>query len=93
MKTRALLDKMKTAVDFEERPGKRLPLVEIFGSCRVLIENHCGVMFYEADKICVKSSQGCIFVHGSGLYIKRMTNELITVCGRISTVELRSRMS
>ncbi len=70
-------------------PG--LPLVEISGQQRVLIENHRGVTQYGPEEICVRVSYGQISVRGCGLELARMCKEQLVICGRIDCVSLIRR--
>lgn len=73
----------------EGMPG--LPLVELCGERRVLIENHTGVRSYGSDQICVGVSYGEVAVRGCGLELARMTREQLVICGRIDSVTLIRR--
>ena len=52
------------------------------------MENHCGVIKYREDEICVKVRNGQVQISGCGLRLVKMTKEQIIVCGRIDTVSL-----
>lgn len=65
-----------------------MPLVEIAGERRVLIENHRGVTEYDADRICVLVKFGQICVCGEGLTLAQMTGACLVICGRIDSVTL-----
>lgn len=67
-------------------PG--VPLVEISGDCRVLIEHHQGVIAYGDQEICVRVRYGILSVSGSGLRLARMTKEQLVICGCIDGVRL-----
>ncbi len=68
----------------EAVPG--LPLVEIMGEHRVLIENHRGVVGYGCTEICVKVKFGVIKVCGDGLMLSRMTKQQLIISGKIDGV-------
>ncbi len=70
----------------EAVPG--LPLVEIMGEHRVLIENHKGVVGYGCTEICVKVKFGVIKVCGDGLMLSRMTKQQLIISGKIDCVYL-----
>ena len=70
-------------------PG--IPLVEISGDCRVLIEHHQGVVAYGCQEICVRVRYGVVSVCGCGLNLARMTKEQLVICGRIDSVRLIKR--
>lgn len=73
----------------ESLPG--LPLVEICGEKRVLIENHRGVCRYAEDRICVRVAYGEVAVAGRGLELARMTREQLVINGCIDGVTLIRR--
>lgn len=78
------------------RTGKReaiskLPLVEIVGQTRVLIENHRGVIGYSSDEIQIKVSYGKLSVTGSCLTFMQISKEQLVITGKISAVALIGR--
>jgi len=70
-------------------PG--MPLVEIIGQCRVLIENHKGVSAYCANRIHINVSYGELCVCGSGLKLAYMSKQRLVITGRIESVALCRR--
>lgn len=66
----------------------RVPLVEIVGQRRVLIENHSGVMSYSAIEICVKVKYGVVCVCGEGMHLANMTKEQLVITGHIGEIKL-----
>lgn len=68
----------------EAVPG--LPLVEIFGEHRVLIENHKGVIGYGCSEICVKVKFGVLKISGNSLTLSRMTKQQLVISGTIDSV-------
>lgn len=68
-----------------------LPLVEIVGTNRVLIENHGGVSGYGPECIRVKAKYGQICICGKCLEIARMTKEQLVITGSIREVKLLGR--
>ena len=75
----------------KENPIRKLPLVEIMGQSRVLIENHGGVMGYSRERILVRVGYGCVSVCGCGLELLRMTREQLVIRGKIEGVSLHRR--
>lgn len=67
-------------------PG--LPLAELAGDKRVLIENHQGVTEYGEERICVKVSFGILCVCGQELALHSMSKQQLVICGRIDRIEL-----
>ena len=70
----------------EPIPG--MPLVEIAGQGRVLIENHRGVCCYGREEIRIRVNYGEITVRGCGLTLSRMSREAVVIKGRIDCVRL-----
>ena len=68
----------------EAVPG--LPLVEIMGEHRVLIENHKGVIGYGCSEICVKVKYGVLKICGNELTLARMTKHQLVISGIIDSV-------
>jgi len=83
--------RLTEGADLTEEPAPLLPIVEIAGTARVLIENHRGVLAYSREKISVKVKFGCIHVCGSCLELRRMSKEQLTISGRIDGVTLQRR--
>lgn len=73
----------------EALPG--VPVVELAGECRVLIERHGGVIEYSRERISVKVRYGTVCVCGSGLELTCMTREQLVISGRIDCVQLQRR--
>lgn len=70
----------------EAMPG--VPLVEIVGQRRVLIEKHCGVMAYSSVEICAKVKYGLVCVCGNSLQLAKMTKEQLVIIGQIEQIKL-----
>ena len=73
----------------ESLPG--LPLVEIAGHQRVLIEHHCGVTEYGPNAVCVKVKYGHICVLGCGLELSCMSRHSLIISGCIDGVRLERK--
>ena len=69
----------------------KVPLVELAGQNRVLIENHLGVLAYSLEEIQIKVSYGCISVTGSDLRLMQMHKEQLVICGKIDSLHLFGR--
>ena len=67
-------------------------LVEIFGFHRVVIENHCGVIKYEPDFICVNTKEGVLHIQGISLVLAIMTKKQLVITGEVAGVQLEKRM-
>lgn len=67
-------------------PG--IPIVEIAGDKRVLIENHSGITEYSPQRIAVKVSFGCICICGNNMDLSCMSGQQLVIGGRIDTVSI-----
>lgn len=70
-------------------PG--LPIVELAGDRRVLIENHIGVIEYGTERICVKVKYGQLSVCGYGMELAKMTKEQLVITGKIGSITVDRR--
>ena len=73
----------------ETLPG--VPVIEIAGDRRVLIERHSGITEYGRERISVKVKYGMVCICGAGLEMTRMTRDQLVVSGRIDCVRLQRR--
>lgn len=88
---RSFWEAMTDAADLRGEPRPSLPLVEMVGECRVLIENHMGVSAYGQEEIRVKVKFGQIIICGSCMTLSRMTKEQLLITGNIDSVRLCRR--
>lgn len=82
---------MKRANILNRKEIGKLPLVEIAGQNRVLIENHAGVIGYSLKEIQIKVSYGKLTVSGSCLRFMQINKEQLVITGKIDTVALQGR--
>lgn len=75
----------------QDQPLPGLPIVELAGNRRVLIENHRGVREYSRERIGVKVKTGLVVVCGQGLELSRMTRQQLVIQGIIEAVRLEGR--
>ena len=76
------------AADLPDAALPGLPLIEIYGQERVLIENHQGVIQYGRETICIKVKYGTVCISGSELELARMTKCQLVITGSIDAVSL-----
>ncbi len=69
----------------------KIPLVELAGQKRVLIENHSGVLAYSPEEIQIKVSYGKLSVCGEGLSLLEMSHEQLVIRGQIEYLHLMGR--
>jgi len=90
-KKRNLFDQLAGQVSETGTFSTVLPIVEIAGEKRVLVENHCGVAAYQKDEILIRVPFGMLCVNGSCLVLKHMTKDQLVISGRIDAVILQRR--
>lgn len=69
----------------------KLPLIEIAGEKRVLIENHMGVLAYSSEEIQIKVCYGKVTVFGKNLRFMQMNGEQLVIKGCIENIQLFRR--
>ena len=83
-----IAERISRAANIPSEPLLRLPLVEIVGQKRVLVENHQGVVQYSAIQIGIKVSYGRICVCGRGLKLLQMSKERLVITGCIDGIQM-----
>lgn len=78
-----------TELEMEPVPG--LPIVELAGDRRVLIERHGGVIEYGPERIRIRVSYGTVCITGCGLELVRMTHQQLVISGRVDSVCIQRR--
>ena len=69
----------------------KMPIVELAGQNRLLIENHQGVLGYSLVEIRVRVSYGCICITGDDLRLMQMSKEQLVIGGRVDAIHLFGR--
>lgn len=87
-KQSAWAQRLRDMWDRESEEMSLLPVVELCGDHRLLIENHHGVVQYGPEKICVRVGFGVIAVSGLRLRLCRMQPQQLVITGRIESIEL-----
>ena len=83
-----ILNKLTTLPYLQDEPIPGLPLVEIVGDCRVLIEHHLGITEYGREKIVIKVHQGKICVCGLSMELFKVTKSQLVIKGTIFSVNI-----
>lgn len=88
MDKRKYLQRLSAGINLPTEPLPGIPLVEMFGNNRVLIERHQGVIAYDRNNIRIRVRFGQISVCGNDLAIAQMTKVHLIICGMIQSVSL-----
>lgn len=86
-----ILLKWMERADLSGEPVPGIPLVEIAGDNRVLIENHRGVTEYSSNRIGIRVRYGVVLVCGQYMELSQMTKERLVISGRIDGISLCRR--
>ncbi len=78
-----LIERLSSSTVFPQDALPGVPVVEIAGKCRVLIEYHHGVTEYESQRIRVKMDYGSLIILGDRLTLAHMSKERLVVSGII----------
>ena len=71
-----------------DEPILSLPLVELWGNGRVLIEGHSGVLDYGTETITVQVSYGRVRVTGMELQLCKLCARQLVITGNITSISL-----
>lgn len=85
---RMLIRRLAKHMDPTALPLPGVPIIELTGDRRFLMENHGGVREYSSHRITVGVSYGLVAVEGSGLEICSMTAGCLVICGTIRQITL-----
>ena len=83
-----ILQRAAMRLDLSGEPVPGMPLVEIYGRCRVLIENHHGIKYYTCCEISVCTKLGEFNISGKNLEIASMTKQRLVITGEIDCVSM-----
>ena len=53
----------------------------------MFIENHCGILEYGTDRICVAFDRGRVVINGAGLELVAMSGRELIIKGRLQSLE------
>lgn len=91
MRGRNWADRIGVAADLQDECIPGLPLIEIAGNVRVLMEHHCGVTEYGKRRIVVQTKDNLVAVEGDNLELTKMTSDQLIISGTIYSVALLGR--
>ena len=83
-----ILRQLELRAQLSGQPLPGIPIVELAGNRRVLIENHCGVKEYLDNRVCVGVGFGSVHIEGAGLEISRMSSNQLVITGSIDAIRL-----
>ena len=91
MRDRNWANRFADATDLQDTSLPGVPLIEIAGNRRVLMEHHCGVKEYGRQRIVIQTKDNLVAVEGEMLELTKMTPQQLIVSGKIHAVTLLGR--
>ena len=83
---RELLEKASRRLDLPSDIAAGLPRMELNGFCECSLDCHTGILEYEKHEIVVALNIGTVTIRGSGLELRLMQRDRLTVTGRIEAL-------
>ena len=92
MDRKRLLTALSDRLDLRSEPLPGVPVTELWGDNRILVENHRGVVSYTQEEIRVRVSYGILAIRGEKLGLLLMTRDQLIISGKMEglTVERRA---
>lgn len=81
-----ILQRIADQADLASEPLPGIPVVEIAGDRRVLIESHNGITGYDETEIRINVSFGQIQIRGKKLVISMMSKNTLIVSGIVEEI-------
>lgn len=88
-KRSSMLGILAQATDLPRELLPGMPLVELTGRERILVENHRGILEYGQERILIRVSFGMVDITGRCLRITRMGKDSLVAIGQITGLSLR----
>ncbi len=83
-----VIHRLKKLIDLSVPTLPGVPIVEMAGNRRVLVENHHGVAEYERTRIIILVKFGKIIITGIDLEISHMSRQQLVIVGCIDAVSI-----
>jgi sporulation protein YqfC len=84
----SLGSRLMAAADLPGESFPGVPLIEIAGDKRILIEHHNGVIQYGSENIRLKVKYGQVCISGELLKLSHMTKGQLVISGQIDSVHI-----
>jgi sporulation protein YqfC len=82
-----LKSRVSSILELPKEVVLNLPLITMIGTQEVTIQNYKGITEYSEKCIRVNTNSGTFKVEGESMVLKLITEELITVVGKINKTE------
>ncbi len=88
---RKFLEKTARKLDLPADVAAGVPHLSMNGFSECSLDRHKGILEYENDAIVINVGTGTVTIRGSGLEVRLMHRDCLTVCGKIAALEFRER--
>ena len=86
MKTGNMLRGLTERAGLYGEPLPGVPLLELSGDDRILIENHKCVNSYSPEEIAVRVSYGCVRIRGRALVLACVGKDHLVIHGKVDSI-------
>ena len=87
-----LYEKLRDQIpEFMNLPDQSLPgvpIVELYGDRRVLIEGHCGISHYGSETVRVKTPCSTLCICGRGLQMSVLSKDQLIITGTVQSISV-----
>lgn len=85
------INKVNEFLDLPMEVGTNIPKITMMGFDEIIIENYKGILEYEEFFIRVSTYIGNININGFELSINQITDEALSITGKIENVDIERR--
>ena len=83
-----LWGKLPELLDLPDQALPGVPIIEVYGDRRVLVEGRCAVTRYDNECVQLRNSCGCISVSGCGLQMAELSYNRMIITGTICNISI-----
>jgi len=84
-------DAIQKSVEPKQNVLSKIPIAELAGRNRLLVENHQGILAYSKQEIQIKVSYGRLAVVGTDLQLMQISREQLVITGQIAEIQVSER--
>ena len=88
MHLRDLLSGVAERLELHDETIPGIPLLELYGNNRILIEHHRGVQKFGAEEIAVCMAYGMVCIRGQQLQLRSMSEGQLVISGEIEQLNV-----
>ena len=85
------INKVNEFLDLPREVGTNIPKITMMGFDEIIIENYKGILEYEEFFIRVSTHIGNININGFELSLNQITDEALSITGKIENVDIERR--